>query len=141
MLRVELEAALIDGSLNVWELPEAWNAKMLEYLGLTPPDDARGVLQDIHWSAGYFGSFPTYTIGNVMAAQFYGAAQQQIPELESALERGDYAPLRGWLTEHIYQHGRRFSPQELLIRSTGQGLNAAPYLAYLETKFSRLYDL
>ena len=141
MLRASLEAALIDGSLQVSELPEAWNAKMLEYLGLTPPDDARGVLQDIHWSAGYFGSFPTYTIGNVMAAQFYQAAQKQISDLELTLERGDYAPLRGWLTKHIYQHGRRFSPHELLTRATNQGLNATAYLEYLEEKFTRLYAL
>ena len=141
MLRASLEAALIDGSLQVSELPEAWNAKMLEYLGLTPPDDARGVLQDIHWSAGYFGSFPTYTIGNVMAAQFYQAAQKQISDLERTLELGDYAPLRGWLTKHIYQHGRRFSPHELLTRATNQGLNATAYLEYLEEKFTRLYAL
>jgi carboxypeptidase Taq len=141
MLRVELEAALIDGSLQVRDLPEAWNAKMQAYLGLTPPDDARGVLQDIHWSAGYFGSFPTYTVGNVMAAQFFEAARTQNPSLEGSLERGDYAPLRRWLTDQIYQHGRRFSPHELLERATGRGLDAKPYLDDLETKFSGLYGL
>jgi carboxypeptidase Taq len=141
MLRVELETALIDGSLQVRDLPAAWNAKIQEYLGITPPDDARGVLQDIHWSAGYFGSFPTYTIGNVMSAQFYQAAQDQIPKLDQSLARGDYTPLRGWLTEHIYQHGRRFRPHELLQRATGRGLDAEPYLEYLETKFTDLYKL
>ena len=141
MLRVELEAALIDGSLSVSDLPAAWNAKMQEYLGLTPPDDTRGVLQDIHWSAGYFGSFPTYTIGNVMASQFFAAARAQVSNLEASLEAGDYAPLRGWLTEHIYRHGRRFRPQELLQRATGRGLDAQPYLEYLETKFTGLYQL
>ncbi len=141
MLRVELEAALIDGSLSVSDLPAAWNAKMQQYLSLTPPDDARGVLQDIHWSAGYFGSFPTYTIGNVMASQFFAAARAQVPNLEASLEAGDYAPLRGWLTEHIYRHGRRFRPQELLQRATGHGLDAQPYLEYLETKFTGLYQL
>jgi carboxypeptidase Taq len=141
MLRVELETALIDGSLSVQELPAAWNAKMQEYLGITPPDDARGVLQDIHWSAGYFGSFPTYTIGNVMSAQFYLAARAAIPTLDQSLARGDYAPLREWLTEHIYQHGRRFRPHELLERATGRGLDAEPYLEYLETKFTGLYQL
>ncbi len=141
MLRVELEAALIDGSLSVSELPAAWNAKMQEYLGITPPDDALGVLQDIHWSAGYFGSFPTYTIGNIMASQFFAAARAQVPNLEASLEAGNYAPLRDWLTEHIYQHGRRFRPQELLQRATGHGLDAEPYLEYLETKFSGLYQL
>jgi carboxypeptidase Taq len=141
MLRVELEAALIAGSLPVRDLPEAWNAKMLGYLGLKPADDARGVLQDIHWSAGYFGSFPTYTIGNVMASQFFAAAQTQLPDLEHALEAGDYAALREYLTEHVYQHGRRFRPHELLERATGRGLDAQPYLDYLETKFSKLYGL
>jgi carboxypeptidase Taq len=141
MLRVELEAALIDGSLSVADLPAAWNAKMQEYLGIVPPDDARGVLQDIHWSAGYFGSFPTYTIGNVMASQFFAAARVQVPHLEASLEAGNYAPLREWLTEHIYQHGRRFRPQELLQRATGHGLDAEPYLDYLETKFTGLYQL
>jgi carboxypeptidase Taq len=141
MLRVELEAALIDGSLSVLDLPTTWNAKMQEYLGIVPPDDARGVLQDIHWSAGYFGSFPTYTIGNVMASQFFAAAQTAIPNLEDSLAIGDYAPLRGWLTENIYQHGRRFRPHELLQRATGRGLDAQPYLDYLETKFTGLYQL
>ncbi len=141
MLRVELEAALLDGSLAVRDLPEAWNTKMQEFLGITPPDVARGVLQDIHWSAGYFGSFPTYTVGNVMAAQFFEAARTQQPSLERSLELGDYTPLREFLTEHIYQHGRRFSPHELLERATGRGLDAKPYLDYLEKKFSGLYGL
>ena len=98
-------------------------------------------MQDIHWSAGYFGSFPTYTVGNVMAAQFFEAARTQQPSLERSLELGDYTPLREFLTEHIYQHGRRFSPHELLERATGRGLDTKPYLDYLETKFSGLYGL
>ena len=141
MLRVELEAALIDGSLRVRDLPETWNAKMLEYLGINPPNDAQGVLQDIHWSAGYFGSFPTYTVGNVMASQFFEAARSQRPNLEDPFELGDYRPLRQWLTEYIYRHGRRLSPHELLERASGRGLDAKPYLDYLETKFSKLYGL
>lgn len=141
MLRAELEAGLIDGSIAVENLPEAWNAGMRGSLGLTPPDDARGVLQDIHWSTGYFGSFPTYTIGNVMASQFLQAAHAQIPGLEHLLERGSYAPLLGWLTEHIYRHGRRFTPHELLERTTGRGLEVKPYLDYLRTKFEQLYEL
>jgi len=138
MLRVEIEMALIEGSLRVADLPEAWSAAMQKYLGLTPPDDARGALQDIHWSSGLFGSFCTYTVGNVMAAQFYAAAQAAVPGLAEALAAGDYAPLLGWLTENIYRHGRAFSPDELLQRATGAGLTVEPYLAYLRSKF---YDL
>jgi len=139
MLRVEIEMALLEGSLEVADLPEAWNAAMQKTLGLTPPDDARGVLQDIHWSTGLFGSFPTYTIGNVMSAQFFAAARRDLPGLGDALARGEYAPLRGWLTEHVYRHGRAFSPDELLQRSTGSDLTVEPYLAYLAVKFNDLF--
>ncbi len=139
MLRVEIEMALLDGTLKVADLPEAWNAAMQSTLGLTPPDDARGVLQDIHWSTGLFGSFPTYTIGNVMSAQFFAAARRDLPGLDDALACGDYAPLRGWLTEHVYRHGRAFSPEELLQRATGSGLVVAPYLAYLANKFNDIF--
>ncbi len=141
MLRVDLEMRLISGELSVQDLPEAWNARVRSDLGLDVPDDAHGVLQDIHWSAGMFGSFPTYTIGNVMASQFYDAAQAALPDLETQLERGDYAPLRGWLQQNIYQHGRTYTPHELLVRTTGEGLNPQPYLDYLTRKYSGLYGL
>ncbi len=139
MLRAELELGLLDGTLKVSDLPEAWNAKYEEYMGLTPPDAATGVLQDIHWSAGLFGSFPTYTVGNVMASQFFEAAKVQVPDLTHALAAGDYAPLRTWLTENIYRHGRTYTPQELLERATGRSLDVAPYLAYLDDKYGDLY--
>ncbi len=141
MLRVELEIALVAGSLDVADLPDAWNAALERDLGLEPPPPARGVLQDIHWSAGLIGSFPTYTIGNVMAAQFFAAARQQVGGLDDALAAGDYRPLKDWLAEHIYRHGRAFSPRELLERTTGGGLEPAPYLDYLRTKYTDLYDL
>ncbi len=141
MLRVELETALLEGTLNVTDLPEAWNAKVNEYLGLTPPGDAFGVLQDIHWSAGLFGSFPTYTVGNVMASQFFTAAKAQVTDLDNALAAGNYTPLRGWLTENIYRFGRTYTPHELLERATGRGLEVTPYLAYLSSKYRELYDL
>ncbi|CAM3245925.1 Metal-dependent carboxypeptidase [Deinococcus saxicola] len=141
MLRVELERALIGGDLAVKDLPAAWNARIKSDLGLDVPDDARGVLQDIHWSAGMIGSFPTYTIGNVMASQFYAAARQQMPELEDTLVRGEYAPLREWLTDNIYQHGRTYAPHELLTRVTGRGLDPQPYLDYLSGKYAELYGL
>lgn len=141
MLRVHLETQLIGGDLSVRDLPDAWNARMKTDLGLDVPDDARGVLQDIHWSTGYFGSFPTYTVGNVMAAQFYQAAQAALPDLDADLAAGEYASLHAWLTEQIYRHGRTFTPHELLVRVTGQGLDETPYLTYLTGKFSALYDL
>ncbi len=141
MLRVDLEMALLDGTLAARDLPEAWNARMQENLGLTPPDNARGVLQDIHWASGLFGSFPTYTVGNVMASQFYEAAGKALPDLEGQLGRGEYAPLRGWLTDQVYQHGRAYTPHELLVRATGRGLDPQPYLNYLSGKYAALYGL
>ncbi len=141
MLRVELEMGLMEGSIEVRDLPEIWNQKMLEYLGVTPPDAAQGVLQDIHWSHGNIGSFPCYTIGNIMASQLYEAAEQQISGLNEALARGDYTPLRTWLTRNVYRYGRTFSPDELLIKATGRALDPAPYLGYLEAKFHDLYSL
>lgn len=141
MLRVEIEMGLIDGSLAVDDLPAIWNGKVQEYLGLTPPTDTQGVLQDIHWSTGYFGSFPTYTIGNVMSAQFIAAARREMPDLDERLAAGSYRPLLAWLTEHIYRHARAFSPEELLIRATGEGLSTAPYLAYLREKYGELYPI
>ncbi len=136
MLRVEIEMGLIDGSMAVADLPAIWNSKMQEYLGLTPPSDTQGVLQDIHWSTGYFGSFPTYTIGNVMSAQFMAAARRSVGGLDDAIAAGDYRPLLDWLTANIYRHARAFSPEELLVRATGEGLTTGPYLAYLSGKYN-----
>ena len=141
MLRVEIEIGLMDGSLLVKDLPEIWRAKMQEYLGVTPPNNRLGPLQDIHWSTGYIGSFPTYTIGNVMSAQFYEAAGRQVPAFEDALARADYRPLLDWLTENIYRHARTYSPDELLRRATGSPLTVQPYIKYLERKYFDLFPL
>jgi carboxypeptidase Taq len=141
MLRVEVEMGLLEGSIRVPELPEVWNAKMQEYLGVTPPNNSKGVLQDVHWSGGGFGSFPGYTVGNVMSAQFLEAAHHQVAGLDEALKRGEYQPLLGWLQRHIYRHGRAYSAGELLVRATGHDLHVRPYLAYLEQKFADLYAL
>ena len=141
MLRTEIEMALLEGAIAVDDLPEVWNAKMGEYLGLTPPDDRRGVLQDVHWSFGGFGVFPTYTIGNIMAAQVLAAAHKQMPNLAARLAAGDYQPLLTWLTENIYRHGRAYRADELLTHVSGESLNTAPLLAYLENKYSDLYAL
>jgi carboxypeptidase Taq len=137
MLRVEIESALMDGSLPVADLPGAWNALIKRDLDLDVPDDARGVLQDVHWSTGYIGSFPTYTIGNVMAAQVMDTLRTQDEALDAALEEGKYAVLAEELRTRIWQHGRRFARDELLERVTGRGLDPKPYLAYLEGKYTR----
>ena len=141
MIRTEIEMGLLDGSFKVDDLPEIWNETMQNYLGVTPPDDRRGVLQDVHWSGGGFGSFPSYTIGNIMSAQFFEAARGDDPTMDQTLEKGDYAPLLGWLQQNIYRHGRAFSGEELLQRSTGKGLQVEPYLQYLQSKFVDLYHL
>ncbi len=141
MLRTEIEMALLEGAVSVAELPDLWNAKTEEYLGLTPPDDRRGVLQDVHWSAGAFANFPCYTIGNIMSAQVFAAAHKHMPDLADNLAQGDYRSLLNWLTESIYQHGRAYSTDELLRRISGEGLNVTPLLNYLERKYSDLYGL
>jgi carboxypeptidase Taq len=136
MLRVELELALIEGSLRVSDLPDAWNARMREYLGLTPPDDARGVLQDIHWSAGLFGYFATYTLGNLIAAQLWERFGRHHPARDADIGRGDFSALLSWLRRELHQHGRKFEPKELVERITGSPLSPEPYLHYLEQKYA-----
>jgi carboxypeptidase Taq len=140
MLRVDIEAALIDGSLAVKDLPEAWNAAIKEYLGVDVPDDRRGVLQDVHWSSGQIGTFCNYTIGNVMAGQLFEVAMKE-PAVSGGMARADYAPLRQWMTEHVHQHGRRYSRDELLVKATGRGLDPAPYIAHLTAKYSEIYGI
>lgn len=136
MLRVDIECALMDGSLPVAELPEAWNAAIRRDLDLVVPDDAQGVLQDVHWSTGYIGSFPTYTIGNVMGAQVMETLRGQIPSLDAAVEAGEYSVLAEELHTRIWQHGRRFTRDELLERETGRRLDPTPYLTYLRDKYA-----
>ncbi|MGX9857145.1 carboxypeptidase M32 (plasmid) [Limimaricola variabilis] len=141
MLRVELESRLIEGSLSVDDLPEAWNAGMKDYLGVEVPDDAQGVLQDVHWSSGQIGTFCNYTIGNIMAAQLFETALAADPGIRTALNGADYAPLRGWLDEHVARHGRRYSRDELLVNATGRALDPEPYLRHLTSKYSEIYGL
>lgn len=141
MLRFDLEILLAEDRLPVSSLPEAWNDKMREYLGITPPNDSDGVMQDVHWSGGIFGYFPTYALGNLAAAQLWEKIQKDIPDLDRRIEAGQFAPLLGWLRENIYQHGSKFEANELLLRVTGSELTAAPYLQYLETKFGEIYRL
>ena len=112
---------------------------MADYVGATPPNDRFGILQDIHWASGLIGYFPTYTLGNIMSAQFYAKALTEITDLEERIRGGDFASLRGWLKENIHRHGRRYTANELLLRVTGTGLDSGPYLAYLRKKYSEIY--
>ncbi|MGO4706196.1 carboxypeptidase M32 [Microvirga sp. 2MCAF38] len=136
MLRVELERALMENSLKVADLPQAWNEAIKRDFDLVVPDDARGVLQDVHWSTGYMGSFASYTIGNVMAAQVMETLRSEDKGLHDAIEAGEYARLNDVLGEKIWRHGRRFQRQELLTNVTGRTLEVAPYLRYLEAKYA-----
>ncbi len=137
ILRSEIEAALMAGDLAVADLPGVWAEKMRDYLGLTVPDDTRGVLQDVHWSHGYVGSFPTYTLGNIMSSQLFARAQLA-GGVAAGLGSGDYAPLRVWLTDNVYRFGRASSPRETLHRVTGGGLDPSPYIADLTAKVKAL---
>ncbi len=137
ILRTEIEAALMAGDLSVTDLPGVWAERMRDYLGLEVPNDTLGVLQDVHWSHGYVGSFPTYTLGNIMSSQFFASARTE-PEVAAGLETGNYAPLHGWLVENIYHHGRSSMPKETLHRVTGGGLDPAPYIADLTSKVEAL---
>jgi carboxypeptidase Taq len=134
ILRFEIELGLIEGSLSVDDVPDAWNEGIARLLGLEVPNAADGVLQDIHWSTGLMGYFPTYTIGNLMAAQLWERVRVDLPDIDAQLERGDFAPLREWLREHVHRHGRTFEPRELLHRITGEELRVAPLIAYLRDK-------
>ncbi len=141
MVRFELEKAVLEGSLKAADLAEAWNAKFKDYLGLVPPDDLVGVLQDIHWTFGFGGGFAGYTIGNVAAAQFYQKALEEMPDLPDRLARGDFAALLGWMNRNVHAYGAKFEPQELLERVTGQPLTARPYLDYVKAKYTDIYGL
>jgi carboxypeptidase Taq len=136
IMRYELERELLAGTVAVGDLPEVWNARMRQSLGVDVPDDARGVLQDMHWAAGLFGYFPTYQLGNVISVQIWDCARAQLGELEEQFARGEFAPLRNWLSEQIYRHGSRYPPPELLRRVTGSGIDLKPYLKYLHAKFA-----
>jgi carboxypeptidase Taq len=133
-LRFELELALIEGRLAVKDLPDAWNEATHRLLGLEARSLKEGVLQDIHWGSGTIGYFPTYTIGNLMAAQLWRALEDELPSIEASIAAGDFAPLREWLRDNIHRHGRKFTSRELLQRVTGEELRVEPFLSYLEAK-------
>ncbi|HRC43925.1 MAG TPA: carboxypeptidase M32 [Nitrospira sp.] len=141
MLRVEIEQALIEGRAEPDDLPGLWNEKIQSYLGIVPERDAEGVLQDVHWSMGAFGYFPTYTLGNLYSVQFFEQATLDLPQLEEDMRAGHLLPLRRWLEQKIHRWGRMFTPDHLARRVTGSGVNPEPFLRYLETKYAELYRL
>jgi carboxypeptidase Taq len=141
VLRFELEQELVDGRLAVRDLPEAWNARYKEYLGIDVPDAAQGVLQDVHWSAGLIGYFPTYALGNLIAAQLFERAHVDMPDLDAQLAAGELHDLRQWLREKVHQHGAKFSTDELLRRAVGGPIAVRPFIDYLKGKLARAYDL
>lgn len=141
MLRLELEIALMDGSLEAKDIPEAWNSRMEKYLGVIPPNDAEGCLQDVHWSAGFLGYFSTYALGNLISVQLWERIEADNPNIYDQIGRGEFAPLLAWLKENVHRHGAKFEPQELVQMVTGSKIDGGPYLVYLREKFGKIYDL
>jgi carboxypeptidase Taq len=135
ILRFELEQELLSDTIDLEELPEIWNQRMEEYLGIRPPNDALGVLQDMHWAVGAIGYFSTYALGNVVSAQLWEKVNADIPDLQARFEQGEFGTLAAWLREHLWRHGRKYMPNELIERITGGGLDPEPYLRYLQGKY------
>ena len=141
ILRYEIERALIEGSMRVADVPAVWNQKMEQYLGVHVKKDSEGCLQDIHWSHGAMGYFPTYTLGNLYAAQLFESIRKAIPDLDSQVREANFEPLLTWLREHVHRHGRRKMAAEIIRDCTGAEPSIEPFMAYLETKYGALYGL
>ena len=141
ILRFELEQEIMEGKVALRDLPELWNARMKEYLGVTVPNDAQGVLQDIHWSGGMIGYFSTYSLGNIISCQIWEKALAAMPDLYSQFERGEFMALREWLRENLHRHGRKFTPKEMLQKLVGSGISVGPYVRYLKAKLGEIYGL
>ena len=141
MLRLELEIGMIEGKIAIKDLPEIWNTKMQEYLGITPPDDAHGVLQDIHWSAGLIGYFPTYALGNLVSAQLWEKINKDIRDLDQQIHNGKFDALLAWLRKNIHVHGHKYDPQDLVQKVAGSKIDPSAYVRYLTKKYSDIYGL
>jgi carboxypeptidase Taq len=141
VLRYELEQELINGTLTIAELPDAWNARFSEYLGIEVTDPAHGVLQDVHWSAGLIGYFPTYALGNLIAGHLWQRVHADLGDLDEQIAAGELMGLREWLREHVHRHGSKFTMPELLSRIVGEPLSVAPFMTYLTDKLSRAYGV
>ncbi|MGE5642756.1 MAG: carboxypeptidase M32 [Byssovorax cruenta] len=141
MLRLELEIGMVEGTIAIKDLPGIWNAKMEEYLSITPPNDARGVLQDIHWSGGAIGYFSTYALGNLVSAQLWEKIRRDIRDLDDQICKGNFTELLGWLRKNIHQYGHKYEPQTLMQKVTGSKITPEPYVRYLTKKYSEVYGL
>ncbi|WP_054955772.1 carboxypeptidase M32 [Paenibacillus dakarensis] len=141
IIRYEIEKMLFNEGLSVKDLPEVWNRKYKEYLGIMPPNDAMGVLQDVHWAGGDFGYFASYSLGNMYAAQFIHTMRKELPEMDSLIEEGNLAPIKEWLTEKIHKYGKSETPAEIILRVTGEELNPDYLADYLEAKYKEIYKL
>ena len=141
MLRLEIEIGLMEGTMAVGDLPEIWNTKMEEYLGITPPNDAKGVLQDVHWSSGMIGYFPTYALGNLASVQLWDKLVEENPNVKDEIAQGKFDTVLGWMQEHVHQYGSKFEPQEIMLKATGSKITPEPYMAYLKEKYSEIYEL
>ncbi|HEX5839267.1 MAG TPA: carboxypeptidase M32 [Anaerolineales bacterium] len=141
MLRLELEIGMVEGTLAIKDLPEIWNTKMQEYLGVVPPDDAKGVLQDIHWSGGAIGYFSTYALGNLVSVQLWEKIRKDIRDLDDQICKGNFSELLAWLRSNIHRHGHKYDPQDLVQRVTGSRITPEPYIRYLTKKYSEIYGL
>ena len=140
IIRYELELGLIEGSIQVEDLPKIWSRKMTEYLGITPGNDREGCLQDIHWSMGALGYFPTYALGNIYAAQIFETLKKQHPDWQQKLSSGNLLFIRHWLGEHLHKFGREFTPSEIIKKISDKEIDTAPYIQYLHKKFSKIYN-
>jgi carboxypeptidase Taq len=141
MLRFEMENDLLEGKLAVKDAPDAWNAKMEAYLGIVPPSDREGILQDVHWSAGLVGYFPTYSLGNFLSVQFWDKALEDVPSIPADIERGEFSTLLDWLRSNIHVHGSKYWPAELTERVTGESIQVRSFMRYLSEKYSDIYGL
>ena len=141
MIRYEIEKGLINDEIKVADLPQIWNKKMKEYLGVIPADNAEGVLQDVHWAGGSFGYFPSYSLGNIYAAQFEHTMKKEIPNMYASIEDGNLLPIKEWLNKKIHQYGKSLEPAEILQRVTGEEINPDYLIAYLENKYKEIYRL
>lgn len=141
MVRFELECDMLTGALAIKDLPEAWNAKYQQYLGITPPNDAEGCLQDVHWSMGSMGYFPTYSMGNILSYQIWNRLVADLGDVDALMAHGDFAPILGWLRENLYRFGRSVKPQDLIKQVTGGGMDPAPYLTAISAKYRAIYGL
>jgi len=141
ILRFELERDLFSGAADPADLPDLWRSKMKDVIGIEPETDAQGVLQDIHWSMGSFGYFPSYALGNLYGLQFFGKLRSDIPDYENLICNGNFAPIHNWLRENIHKWGRRLDPSVLLEKVTGDELSVEPFLGYIEKKYSEIYGI